>query len=212
MSLSVRLRKSLSSFTLDVSFSVQNGEILGLVGPSGSGKSMSMKCIAGIEKPDEGRIVLNDRVLFSKEEHISLPTRVRGCGYLFQSYALFPRMRVRDNILLGIPKGPNRMDELDRYLGLLHIQEIANGYPSQISGGQQQRVALARILASNPSLIMLDEPFSALDQELKDAIDEDFLSILRSFGGPVIFVSHNKEEITRYCTRQIHIHDGRIIP
>lgn len=202
--------KKMKGFTLDVSFSAVQGEIVGLLGESGGGKSMTLKSIAGILTPDSGRIVLNNHVLFDSERKINVPVRERNAGYMFQSYALFPYMTVRENICCGI-KDRNRKKEIaDQFLELLHITPFEGRYPKELSGGQQQRVALARLLAAAPTLIMLDEPFSALDNELKDSLHEDLKATLERAACPVLFVSHNKEEVERYCTRSLFIKNGRI--
>ena len=229
MSLEASLRLRLASadfhrpFVLEVEFRVERGEILGLLGPSGSGKSMSLKCLAGIVRPDRGFVGLNDRVLFDSGGQggraIDLPPRERRVGYLFQSYALFPHMSVLKNVESGIGRLPNESHRewkyragecAAQYMKLLHIEQLAPRYPRQISGGQQQRVALARLFASQPEAILLDEPFSALDAELKDAIDDELKKTLLSYGCPVIFVSHNDEEVARFCSRTVRIRDGRL--
>ncbi len=213
MDLYVKIKEKIGTFTLDVEFTVKEGECLGLIGRSGSGKSMSLKSIAGIKRPDEGVIRLGDKYLFNSEKKIDIAARARNFGYLFQSYALFSKMSVKENIKIGI-KTKDKKDrerEVEEVLTLFQIAELVNRYPHELSGGQQQRVALARMLASKPAIMMLDEPFSALDQELKDQIDDNLLSILRTFCGPVLFVSHNKEEVNRYCTRTLTLESGRII-
>ncbi len=206
-------------FVLETRYSVAQGEILGLLGPSGSGKSMSLKCIAGIVRPDRGHVRLNERILFDSEREIDIPSRERRVGYLFQSYALFPHMNVIKNVAIGIgrrseesyPEWKRRAGRSARqYMEMLHIEHLAFRYPRQISGGQQQRVALARLFASQPEAILLDEPFSALDTELKDAIGDELKKTLLSYGCPVIFVSHNDEEVGRFCSRTIRIRDGRL--
>lgn len=214
MMLDVAIKKKLGKFSLSVSFRVEGGERLGLLGPSGSGKSVTLKCIAGILGPDHGHVVFNDKVLFDDRSKIDVPTRERKVGYLFQSYALFDRMKARDNILYGIPKEEKsgRDGRVRELADLLHLTSCLDQYPRELSGGQQQRVALARMLASRPEVILLDEPFSALDQELKEQIDDRFLEVLASFHGPVIFVSHDSREVRRYCTREIVIHDGILSP
>ena len=211
MKLEASVVKKMKGFTLDVRLSVAQGEIIGLLGESGGGKSLTLKSIAGIITPDSGRIVLNDQVLFDSERHINVPVRDRNAGYMFQSYALFPYMTVRENIYCGI-KDRNRKKEIaDHFLELLHIAPFEGRYPKELSGGQQQRVALARLLAAAPALIMLDEPFSALDNELKDSLHEDLKATLERATCPVLFVSHNKDEVERYCTRTLFIKNGRII-
>jgi ABC-type sulfate/molybdate transport systems ATPase subunit len=207
-------------FVLEARFSVAQGEILGLLGPSGSGKSMSLKCVAGIFRPDRGNVRLNEKILFDSGRGIDLPSRERKVGYLFQSYALFPHMSVFKNVASGIGRhaGESYREwrhragrSAEQYLEMLHIAQLAARYPRQISGGQQQRVALARLFASQPEAILLDEPFSALDTELKDSIGDDLEKTLLSYGCPVIFVSHDDGEVKRFCSRTIRIRDGRLV-
>lgn len=209
--LEVQINKKLAEFDLDVSFQV-NDNILGLMGASGSGKSMTLKCIAGIETPDHGRIVLNNRVLFDSEKKINVPIQKRNVGYMFQSYALFPNMNVYENISVGL-KARNVKDVdivVQKVMQQFRIRELASRYPKQLSGGQRQRVALARLMAYEPDVLLLDEPFSALDEDLK----EDLLWELKSelqISKPVIFVSHNKEEVNELCDLKYKIKKGEII-
>ena len=209
--LEVQIYKKLAEFDLDVSFQVNNN-ILGLMGASGSGKSMTLKCIAGIETPDHGRIVLNNRVLFDSEKKINVPIQKRNVGYMFQSYALFPNMNVYENISVGLKA--RKVKDVDivvqKVMQQFRIRELASRYPKQLSGGQRQRVALARLIAYEPDLLLLDEPFSALDEDLK----EDLLWELKSelqISKPVIFVSHNKEEVNELCDLKYKIKQGEII-
>lgn len=209
-SLDVWFKATVGTFLLDVSFCVERGEVVGLLGRSGEGKSLTLKTIAGIWEPSEGSISLGERALFDSSRSIDLPVRERNVGYLFQSYALFPRMTVIQNVMSGIKekeRAKRRGKGMDM-LALLQMEGYADRYPGQLSGGQQQRVALARMLASEPDLLMLDEPFSSLDQESKAEIDENLVDLLRSFGGPVIFVSHDPEEVARYCDRTLSIVNG----
>ena len=180
MALSVQIEKRLGSFCLSAAFTAEPREILALLGPSGCGKSMTLKCIAGIEKPDQGRIVLDGRVLFDKAARINLPPQERGIGYLFQQYALFPHMTVAQNIQAGArrQKKALRQPALQELLALLRLEGLENRRPAQLSGGQQQRVALARILASRPAAILLDEPFAALDSFLKWQLEQEIARVL----------------------------------
>ena len=209
--LEVQIYKKLAEFDLDVSFQV-NDNILGLMGASGSGKSMTLKCIAGIETPDQGRIVLNDRVLFDSEKKINVPIQKRNVGYMFQSYALFPNMNVYENISVGLRA--RKVKDVDivaqKVMKQFQISELASRYSKQLSGGQRQRVALARLMAYEPDVLLLDEPFSALDEDLK----EDLLRELKSelhISKPVIFVSHNKEEVNELCDFKYKIKQGEIV-
>ena len=196
MSLFVDIRKKLGDFSLDVSFESDSGT-LGILGESGCGKSMTLKCIAGIETPDSGKIILNGLTLFDSEKRINLPPQKRRVGYLFQNYALFPNMTVRQNILCGLhfEKDKSIRDvEVERILDLVQLRGLENHKPHQLSGGQQQRTALARILVNKPNLLMLDEPFSALDSHLRDALQLEMLELLKDFDKDVLLVTHNRDE------------------
>lgn len=209
--LEVQIYKKLAEFDLDVSFQV-NDNILGLMGASGSGKSMTLKCIAGIETPDQGRIVLNDRVLFDSEKKINVPIQKRNVGYMFQSYALFPNMNVYENISVGLRA--RKVKDVDivvqKVMQQFRVFELASRYPKQLSGGQRQRVALARLMAYEPDVLLLDEPFSALDEDLKKDLLQELKSELQ-ISKPVIFVSHDKEEVNELCDLKYKIKQGEII-
>ena len=209
--LEVQIYKKLAEFDLDISFQV-NDNILGLMGASGSGKSMTLKCIAGIEMPDLGRIVLNGRVLFDSEKKINVPIQKRNVGYMFQSYALFPNMNVYENISVGLRA--RKVKDVDivvqKVMQQFRIFELASRYPKQLSGGQRQRVALARLMAYEPDVLLLDEPFSALDEDLKKDLLQELKSELQ-ISKPVIFVSHDKEEVNYLCDLKYKIKQGEII-
>ena len=209
--LEVQIYKKLAEFDLDASFQV-NDNILGLMGASGSGKSMTLKCIAGIETPDQGRIVLNGRVLFDSEKKINVPIQKRNVGYMFQSYALFPNMNVYENISVGLRA--RKVKDVDivaqKVMKQFQISELASRYSKQLSGGQRQRVALARLMAYEPDVLLLDEPFSALDEDLKEDLLRELKSELQ-ISKPVIFVSHNKEEVNELCDFKYKIKQGEIV-
>lgn len=209
--LEVQIYKKLAEFDLDVSFQVDDN-ILGLMGASGSGKSMTLKCIAGIETPDQGRIVLNGRVLFDSEKKINVPIQKRNVGYMFQSYALFPNMNVYENISVGLRA--RKVKDVDivvqKVMQQFRVFELASRYPKQLSGGQRQRVALARLMAYEPDVLLLDEPFSALDEDLKEDLLQELKSELQ-ISKPVIFVSHDKEEVNYLCDLNYKIKQGEII-
>lgn len=209
--LEVQIYKKLAEFDLDVSFQV-NDNILGLMGASGSGKSMTLKCIAGIETPDQGRIVLNDRVLFDSEKKINVPIQKRNVGYMFQSYALFPNMNVYENISVGLRARKAKDVDIvaQKVMKQFQISELASRYSKQLSGGQRQRVALARLMAYEPDVLLLDEPFSALDEDLKEDLLRELKSELQ-ISKPVIFVSHNKEEVNELCDFKYKIKQGEIV-
>ena len=196
----VDIKKRLGGFRLNVAFETA-GETLALLGASGCGKSMTLKCIAGIVRPDSGHIELNGRVLFDSKRHIDLPPQKRRVGYLFQQYALFPHMTTAQNISAGachLPK-MQRRETVARLAKRFHLEGLEDRYPHQLSGGQQQRLALARILAGQPELLLLDEPFSALDSYLKWQLELELMDTLADFGGDVIFVSHDRNEVCRLC-------------
>ena len=208
MSLLIDIEKRLGSFHLQVQLQAQD-EVTALSGASGCGKSMTLKCIAGIVTPDRGRIVLNDRVLFDSAAHIDLPPQRRRMGYLFQNYALFPTMTVEKNILCAIPgskteKGAALSDAVRRF----RLEGLEHHYPAQLSGGQQQRVALARILCAKPEAILLDEPFSALDSYLKWQLELELSDLLAAFRGPILWVSHDRGEVFRNCKRVCVLDQG----
>ena len=200
MSLYVDIEKRLGGFRLRVKVET-DGEILALLGASGCGKSMTLKCIAGVETPDRGEIVLNGRTLFDSEKKINLPPQKRRVGYLFQQYALFPNMTAAQNItcaLRHLPHGEKsaRLAELVKTFRLEGLEHLR---PAQLSGGQQQRVALARIFASRPEALLLDEPFSALDSYLRWQLELSLMDTLQSYAGDVLFVSHSRDEVYRLC-------------
>ncbi|NLB54516.1 MAG: ABC transporter ATP-binding protein, partial [Lentisphaerae bacterium] len=198
-------------FTLDVAFDVGN-ETMGLLGGSGSGKSMTLNCIAGIVQPDSGVIILDGKTLFDSKNRINLSPRLRQTGYLFQNYALFPTMTVEKNILSGIRHLPKseRMAVVERHIELFGLQGLEQRMPAQLSGGQQQRVALARMLASEPNILMLDEPFSALDQFLKERTLPSILKIIERTGKTALLVTHNMDEAYMFCPRIAVMSDGHI--
>lgn len=196
MSLVVDIRKNLGAFRLDATFTAGDG-VTCLLGASGCGKSMTLKCIAGIETPDEGHIELNGVVLFDSKKRIDLRPQERHVGYLFQNYALFPNMTVRQNILCGLCREKNpaeRERRLNEMLRLMQLEGMGQHKPHQLSGGQQQRVALARILVNDPRLLLLDEPFSALDGHLRDALKIELRDLLARFGHEVLMVTHDRTE------------------
>ena len=199
MALSVNIRKKLGSFHLEVQFEAEQGTPLALLGASGCGKSVTLRCIAGILKPDEGRITLDGVVLYDSAAGIDLPPQQRRVGYLFQQYALFPNMTVRQNIAAAVRDRKARAGVAAEKLRQFQLESVADLRPGQLSGGQQQRCALARILASAPRVILLDEPFSALDSYLKCQLEWELAEMLSTFSGPVVWVSHDRGEVLRNC-------------
>ncbi|MBS6367361.1 MAG: ATP-binding cassette domain-containing protein [Clostridiales bacterium] len=212
MAITVEIQKKLGDFRLDVAFSAGN-EVLALLGGSGSGKSMTLRCIAGIETPDAGRIVVDGVTFFDAARRINLPPQKRHVGLLFQNYALFPNMTVEKNIMEGLPGVKNRQERqrwAAEMIQKFHLEGLEQYLPGQLSGGQQQRVALARILIGAPSILMLDEPFSALDTSLRWQLERELMGWLREFGGTTLFVSHSRDEVYRVSDRIAAYAQGRI--
>jgi molybdate transport system permease protein len=209
----VDIEKILPSFHLKVAFN-SDEQPLGLLGGSGAGKSMILRCIAGIETPTRGRIVLNGRVLFDSEKGINVPSRDRRIGFLVQNYALFPNMTVGQNIAFGLPKGLSAGSirvQIEELLLNMQLQGLGDRYPHQLSGGQQQRVALARALASQPEALLLDEPFSALDTHLRSQLEQQMTATLADYQGVTLFVTHNMEEAYRLCPNLLVLEHGRAV-
>ncbi len=209
MSLLVDIEKRLDTFTLRVQFEAGHGATA-LLGASGCGKSVTLKCIAGIMTPDRGRIVLDGETLFDSERRVNLPPQRRRVGYLFQQYALFPNMTVEQNILCGIRTGSRaeKQRAAAEQLRRFRLEGLEKRYPAQLSGGQAQRVALARILASQPRAILLDEPFSALDSYLKWSLELELSDLLADFHGPILWVSHDLGECCRNCKKVCVMENG----
>lgn len=210
MSLHINIKKELSSFKLDVSMESKGG-VIGFLGASGSGKSMTLKCIAGIEKADKGKIIINDKVLFDSENKINIKTKDRKVGFLFQNYALFPHMTIKDNIEIGLDKlsKEEKRKLSSNYIKKFGLDGLENRYPWQLSGGQQQRVALARALITSPDILLLDEPFSALDNHLRANMERELVEIVKDYGGTVVFVTHDIEEAYRVCDKIIVFDSGK---
>lgn len=213
MSLSVDIRKHFPSFDLDIQLEAAD-EVFGLLGASGCGKSLTMRSIAGIETPDEGRIVVNGEVFFDSAAGINLKPQQRKTALLFQNYMLFPNLTVEDNVAAGIPKDTSKAERDEIVLSELRrfdVEAFAKRYPAQLSGGQQQRVALARMLAARPGILMLDEPFSALDAHLKGVLEQNLSSLFDAFNGTILYVSHDIDEAVRFCDRFAVVERGHVM-
>ncbi|MBT9311480.1 molybdate ABC transporter permease subunit [Leptothoe kymatousa] len=211
--LEVALTKQLPHFTLNVEFSTTQ-QPLGLLGASGAGKSLLLRCLAGLETPDTGRIVLNGRVLFDAAQGIDVPICDRNIGILFQNYALFPHLTIAQNIAFGLPNHLTPREttaSVMQQLKAMHLATLANHYPHQLSGGQQQRIALARALANQPAMLLLDEPFAALDTHLRDHIEQQLTQQLQTFPGITLLVTHNLDEAYRICDRLLVLDQGSTI-
>jgi molybdate transport system ATP-binding protein len=199
--LDVSIKKTVGHFELQTSFQMNKG-ILGILGSSGCGKSMTLKCLSGLLTPDEGTITLNGKTLYASHFKINVPSRKRNIGYVFQNYALFPHLTVFNNIAYGLnhlEKNSKKQKVWDM-IQRMQLIGLENHYPSQLSGGQQQRTALARTLITEPDLLLLDEPFSALDNHVKQLLEKEFISIIQNnYDGIVLLVTHNVEEAYRIC-------------
>lgn len=212
MAIEVKIKKQLNTFQLNIDFK-SNSKRIGILGASGCGKSMTLKSIAGIVTPDEGSISIEGRKLFDRSEKVNLKPQQRKVGYLFQNYALFPTMNVEKNIAAGL-KGKNKQEIAARVKEMVEkfqLQGLEKRLPAQLSGGQQQRVALARIMAYEPDVILLDEPFSALDMYLKDRLQQELIQMLEDYQGTVIMVSHNRDEVYRFSEELLIFDKGQIV-
>jgi len=212
MSLIVDIEKKLSGFTLRMSFEAGD-ETLALLGASGCGKSMTLRCVAGVERPDRGRIVLNGRTLFDSEKRVNLPPQQRRVGLMFQNYALFPQMTVYQNVRCGARrhlKGAAREEAVRQALDAFGVGSLAGRLPGQLSGGQQQRVALARMLVGEPDILLMDEPFSALDSHLRFRMEQEVHDAIRRFGKTVLLVSHSRDEVYRMADSVAIVNNGRV--
>lgn len=212
MGLDIILDKKLPGFHLSISLKTDQNKI-GILGASGSGKSMFLRCLSGIIKPDAGRIVVNDNVYYDSEKRIFLPPQARKVGFLFQNYALFPHMTITQNIAFGLGNMPKDMvkEKIVTLIQKFHLDGLEARYPSQLSGGQQQRAALARAMAVDPEILLLDEPFSALDEHLKTSLLKDMSEFLDDYKGTVFFVTHNIKEVYRLADQIVVFQEGNLI-
>ncbi|MCL2528945.1 MAG: ATP-binding cassette domain-containing protein [Coriobacteriia bacterium] len=212
MSIEVDIKKEFADFSLHVSFTADD-ETLGFLGASGCGKSLTLRSIAGLVTPDEGRIVVNGEVFFDSAQKIDLKPQQRKTALLFQDYKLFPNLTVAGNIAAGMPSHLSKEEihqRVKHQLERFKLKGYGSRYPVRLSGGQQQRVALARMLAAEPGILMLDEPFSALDAHLKSDLEEDLIELFERFEGTVLYVSHDVDEAFRFCDRIAVFDEGRI--
>jgi len=203
----VRLKKSFSAFNIDVEFSSDSMGITVLAGPSGSGKTTIINMISGLLNPDEGRIFINNRLLFDSEKNINCPVEQRRCGYIFQDGRLFPHMNVRRNLLYGRHSDHSRLEET---IGLLGIEHLLERMPGKLSGGEKQRVAIGRALLMRPQILLMDEPLASLDPERREELLLHIDRLPEQFGIPVFYVTHSIQEILRLSDKLIRIEKGRI--
>ncbi|WP_321969180.1 ATP-binding cassette domain-containing protein [Paraburkholderia tropica] len=219
MSLALSIRKRLDtgarSFTLDVCFEMRSQRAV-LFGPSGSGKTLTLQAIAGLLDPDDGVIRAGEHTLFDRSRLINLKPQARHVGYLFQDYALFPHLNVRQNIAFGLHRGwsnPSRRSihaDVEYWLDILELRNVSRNYPSQLSGGQKQRVGLARALVPRPRLLLLDEPFSAIDQTLRTRMRKELCSLQTRLNIPMLLITHDTEDLTAFGEQVIELSNGRV--
>lgn len=210
--LEIRIQKRLRDFSLDIDLRLPGGMTV-LFGRSGMGKSMTLTCVAGLQKPDEGRIVVNGRVLFDSAANINLPPQQRRVGYVTQDYLLFPHLTVAQNVAFGLHRHPRQEREaiVREALAWVGLEKLAQQRPSELSGGQQQRVALARALVTRPQVLLLDEPFSALDSPTRRRLRQDLLRLQQEQGVPILFVTHDLAEAIMLGDQLAVIADGQLL-
>jgi len=211
MVLDVQIEKKLPDFELNVAFTASEAPF-SILGPSGAGKTMLLRCISGLERPDQGRIALKDRVLFDSEQNIRIPARRRRIGMVFQNYALFPHRTVEENVAFGLHQlsSEERAARVKALIERTHLKELANRYPRELSGGEQQRTALARALAIDPEALLLDEPLSALDTHLRSQVEAHLQEVFSTYQRPTLLVTHNIEEAYRLGERLLVLSRGRM--
>ncbi|NLI93824.1 MAG: ATP-binding cassette domain-containing protein [Peptococcaceae bacterium] len=201
----------LRHFDVEADIEVSN-EILVLVGPSGSGKTTILRCLAGLKKPSRGTIRINNRIVYSGQDRINLPSRERKVGYVFQEYALFPHMTVKKNVMYGLSRETRKSKPhmVEEFLDMMGIHHLHDRYPRQISGGEKQRVALARALVTEPEIMLLDEPLSALDQEIRSELQQELKKIQRQWKIPFVLVTHDMNEAEILGDQIIKINQGKL--
>jgi molybdate transport system ATP-binding protein len=196
------------TFRLDVEFALNTGAVLGIVGPSGSGKTTLVRCLAGLEKPDAGFIRHDDEFWFHPESRQFVPARKRNVGLVFQDYALFPHLTVLGNLLYACRDKARAWEFLD----LVRLTDRAHHFPRELSGGQKQRTALARALVREPDLLLMDEPLSALDEELRESLGDEIVRVQRETGVTTVLVSHSRRELERMSTETLELLHGELNP
>ena len=206
--LELKLRKHFANFQLEIDSVTLAAGVTVLFGPSGAGKTLTLDCIAGFAKPDEGRILIDDVIVYDHRAQLNLPPQQRRCGYVLQNYALFPHMTLRENLLFAAPGGTQAVQEM---LERFRIAGAAKQYPHQLSGGQKQRGSIARALLASPRILLLDEPSRGLDAELR----AEFYGVLRQvraeFRTPMLLVSHNLDECFELAEQMLVMREGRVV-
>jgi ABC-type sulfate/molybdate transport systems ATPase subunit len=212
-SLSVTIQREFPGYSLDIAFESNRG-VTALLGPSGAGKTLTLRAIAGLLRPSRGRITLHNRVLFDAAHEVDIPARDRRVGLIFQQYALFPHLTVAENVAYGLHGQPRNEREARAHqmLELVGLVDLAARLPRALSGGQQQRVALARSLAPQPSLLLLDEPLAALDAPLRQRLGAELRALHERTGVPMVLVTHDPAEASRIADATVYIEGGRVTP
>lgn len=211
-----RLRAAGQEFVLDVALQCTQRQVV-LCGPSGAGKSLTLKAVAGLLRPDQGHVHLQGHALFDAARGVDLPPQRRRLGYVFQDYALFPHLSVRQNVAFGLRKGvlnprpAQRFDAAEQWLRAFRIDGVGDLLPSQVSGGQRQRTALARALVTQPQALLLDEPFAALDHDLRDHLRQELAAVLDKTGIPLLLISHDPQDVAMFGQQVARVVDGRIV-
>lgn len=214
-----KIKKELDHFSVDVEYQFESG-VLVIQGESGAGKTTLLNCIAGLSRPDDGLISFGDQIVYDSRKKIDIPTRNRRLGYLFQNYALFPNMTVQQNINYGLKNLPEYKDKTsklemlqysDYIMRTFGIDHLRKKYPDKISGGEKQRVALSRAIVTKPRLLLLDEPFGALDEKTKKIVYSEFAAFKENFNIPTILITHNPVESEMFADHRIYIKEGEIV-
>lgn len=206
----LQLQKRQGDFSLDLHLEMESGTLVALFGPSGAGKSTSLRCLAGLAVPDDGHLRVDGETWFERASGINLPAQKRQVGYMFQDYALFPNMTVRGNLEFALRKGSDKK-RVDTLIEMMELGELRHRKPDTLSGGQKQRVALARALVSEPRLLLLDEPLSALDPAIRQRLQDELLSLQRHFGLTTIMVSHDVSEVFKLAHQVLVMEHGRMV-
>lgn len=220
MRLEAALKKRVTAqgraFELDVDFAT-GVERLVILGPSGSGKSLTLHALAGLLKPDHGRVVVDGETWLDTARGIDRPTRVRNVGYVFQHYALFPHLTVWQNVAAAharwypAPVGQATRSAVDEMLRVFSLGDVRNSYPAQLSGGQRQRTALARALVVRPRLLLLDEPFVALDTGLRERLRAELVAHQEHFRTPMVLITHDPADVSRFAQDAVELSEGRVV-
>jgi molybdate transport system ATP-binding protein len=224
VSFEIRIRKQLpsspggtgSGFALDLDLATAARSLV-IHGPSGAGKSLTLQAVAGLLRPDTGRVCIAGETLFDSAQRLDQPSRARRLGYLFQDYALFPQLNVRQNIAFGLQRGwcnPARdamNEKLAHWLDLMELDGVAAQLPHQLSGGQRQRTALARALITEPRALLLDEPFAALDPDLRERLRQELERLLARVQIPLLMITHDAEDLARFGEARVQLRGGRVV-